>query len=886
MGTAKRDFEQFVTWLHVPATQAPPDVRRLANLCLANFDALESTAPQHNNRSAYIAGLARPGFTTSSDALPEIPVAAVAGEWPWRRLRNLTLGPFRGFRTPERFDLRKRLVLFYGPNGSGKTSLCEALEYALLGSVAEADAKRIDSVAYMVNEYTQTFVAPELTALNAQNQEINVQANADTFRFCFIEKNRIDSFSRIAARPAAQRAELIATLFGMEKFNDFVARFNEQMDAILVLGNTQQLRLAARQAALQADTQLVAGEPLALQAQTDAENALATEYQAGINFNALKALWIVVPEQTNRLQQLAGALDVLPPPVYGVTRQEVQDRYNEVKRLNDELKVINGLLASKASEVSFKDLYTAVLKLQPEHSEYCPACDTPLTSTSYNPYEQARKGLADLGELADLQARQAEIANRRDAASENFHDQLNVLLDFLVEKNEVDQTVLGTYLDENTDLHGTWAVSYFEPLENVDAEFPPLEDILTLVDRVAEQDAHTTLMNEARRPNVAERELINEYRLLAQAQDTARHQLVTAIQATRQRMDSFHQVNSQLITDAATEAGNVLRDARIKAAYDRFLLLLRRYRDELPGTLMAGLNNLAMELYNGFNRTDQEPDQLAALHLPMNGNQIIQVCFRSNPEARVDALRILSEGHIRCLGLAILLAKAQSLDAPLIVFDDAINAIDHDHRSGIRETIFESETFRHTQFIVTCHSNEFIKDIVNHLPQHSRNDSHLYVIRHHQGDHQPNILRNGQQRDYVLKARALKDELNDRDALGACRQALELYIEKIWRWMASHDQGTLNVQLRDSTNGPFLRNLCDSIGVRLDEAVTFNHQTKAPLIAALTRIRNIPAQNDVWRYVNKGTHEEANLDDFDSVHVESLVVTLEELHGLELRPGR
>ncbi|WP_339490400.1 AAA family ATPase [Pseudomonas rhizophila] len=53
-------------------------------------------------------------------------------------------GPFRGFHNPESFDLIKRLVLFYGPNGSGKTSLCEDFEYAPLGAVDEGAQKRID----------------------------------------------------------------------------------------------------------------------------------------------------------------------------------------------------------------------------------------------------------------------------------------------------------------------------------------------------------------------------------------------------------------------------------------------------------------------------------------------------------------------------------------------------------------------------------------------------------------------------------------------------------------------------------------------------------------------------------------------------------------------
>jgi wobble nucleotide-excising tRNase len=141
---------------------------------------------------------------------------------------------------------------------------------------------------------------------------------------------------------------------------------------------------------------------------------------------------------------------------------------------------------------------------------------------------------------------------------------------------------------------------------------------------------------------------------------------------------------------------------------------------------MAGLNDAAMNLYNEFNRNDLDPDKLAALHLPLTGEQKIEIAFRGNPGVRVDALRILSEGHIRCLGLAILLAKGQSIQSPLIVFDDAINAIDHDHRSGIRETIFESDHFADTQLIVTCHSNEFIKDIQQHLPAARRGDSQVY----------------------------------------------------------------------------------------------------------------------------------------------------------------
>jgi hypothetical protein len=72
----------------------------------------------------------------------------------------------------------------------------------------------------------------------------------------------------------------------------------------------------------------------------------------------------------------------------------------------------------------------------------------------------------------------------------------------------------------------------------------------------------------------------------------------------------------------------------------------------------------------------------------LRGGNPIQVRFWGNPGRWQDALAILSEGHVRCLGLAILLAKNIKLGLPTLLLDDAVNAIDHYHREGIRTTLF------------------------------------------------------------------------------------------------------------------------------------------------------------------------------------------------------
>lgn len=863
-------------------------MRRLANLALANFDALARTSRQHSQRSVYLVDKARQELAQTPDGPPDIEAVAADSAWPWKRLRDMTIGPFRGFRNPEPFDLQRRVVLFYGPNGSGKTSFCEGLEFGLLGAVEEAETKRIDGRTYLANLHARRFEAPALRATDHQNREVAVVANADTFRFCFIEKNRIDAFSRIAARPPAQRTELIATLFGMEKFNEFVSHFNESIDAQLVTVATKQLALAGKRNALANDQAAVNGEALALQGLAADETAMAAAHQDGMAYDALKA-FIGTAEAPGRMQELDGILGALPPAPIGVMRDGLLAAFEAPRAAQERLTGIIAKLEARSSQVSFKDLYTAVLALQATHGDHCPACDTPLGDAKSDPFQKATAGLADLKELGELQEQRATAQRNVDTASRELRRQLGCLFAYLTANGEQASTV-GRFLAALApEPVGDWWSAIYpakQPQEGDQAEALTLEAMLVVADRIAAQDAAAEQARQRRQQHVSERAALVTLQLSIQAQDLKRKQLVDAVAAARARIAAFDVDNARLIADVAKEAADLARDAPIKAAYDRFLGLLRDYRNQLPGMLMAGLNDTAMNLYNEFNRNDLDPDKLAALYLPLNGDQKIEIAFRGNPGVRVDALRVLSEGHIRCLGLAILLAKAKSIQSPLVVFDDAINAIDHDHRAGIRETIFESDHFADTQLIVTCHSNEFIKDIQQHLPAARREDCKVYLFRNHAGDYQPRVSGNVSIRNYVAKARASRDNLDHREALAACRQGLEMLSEKVWRWLGSHELGVLNLQLAGVDAEPSLRNLCEALRKRLDDAAHFSHANKPALLAAYGRILGIPAANLVWTYLNKGTHEEANRDDFDADLVECVVRTLEEVDALDLRAGR
>ena len=140
----------------------------------------------------------------------------------------MTVGPFRGFSRQETFDLDSNLVLIYGPNGTGKSSFCEALEYGLIGLVEDAGHKRFrDQGEYLKNAHVNSFVTPEILAEDNQSNIISIDPDEKMYRFCFVEKNRIDSFSRIAAQAPAKQSQLISTLFGLELFTEFVGNFTK-----------------------------------------------------------------------------------------------------------------------------------------------------------------------------------------------------------------------------------------------------------------------------------------------------------------------------------------------------------------------------------------------------------------------------------------------------------------------------------------------------------------------------------------------------------------------------------------------------------------------------------------------------------------------------------
>ncbi len=870
MSSVKREFERFVQWLAQRNVHA--DVRRLTNGIAQNFEQIALTGTARGERARTIVDLLGQKLGDLDEALPAPVALPRAIDIPWTRLKQLEVGPFRGFHRPEPLNLNKRVVLVYGPNGTGKSSLCEALEFALTGSVSEASAKRIDDADYCTNAYAESFAVPRLVASDMAGTEHVVTSNADAFRFCIIEKNRIDEFSRINARTPREQARSIAALFGIGHFDQFVANFNESLDSHLDLVGRRAKELADRRNAVQGASELLASATERRNNLDAAEAILAREFDAAFSFDQLRD-WIGDGLHTGRLVELTHLLDQPAPQRISLMPGSVTALREDMESSSRRKHEISEQLAARKSDISYKQIYEAVSALRDRSPDHCPACDTPLDAVVRNPYEKAGNALAALADLAALEVAQSRLT-----------DELLLLSRSLANVLKTSVSLAGPHLPIDERLRELIAglpneptVSSWQELANArigdTAFWNAVDDLLA---RIATHNANVEADANRRAELRQERTRLQNFRERLILQDAARSELEAALKDAERRISEFDVQNQELIAAAAAESPLIAGNLRLKTAYDAFVGVIREYRDRLPGTLLAGLNELARDLYNAFNRDDHATDKLTDLRLPTAPDEPLQIAFASEPDRRLDALHVLSEGHIRCLGLSILAAKIVQQGCPIMIFDDAVNAIDDDHRNGICKTIFEDAWLKDVQIVLTCHGEEFIKSIQRDLGADSvRHDSMLYVFGPHQGDRHLNIDTKPRTRNYVLLAREALDRLEIREALTQSRKALEGQIDRLWRWLSDRGRGELKLIFKRHGAFSELRDRAQALHKDLT-AQQFAHEKKAPLLEALNALLGINAGSLEWTYLNAGTHE-ADRGEFDRAVVRTVVEAIEAL---------
>jgi len=138
------------------------------------------------------------------------------------KIKYLQVSNFRGFGKLTEEDLGVKFNfnvvnnIFFAPNGGGKSSLCEALEFQTTGDIKEAGRRKTT-----LKNYIRRNGKHSLTIYDFNNKEII--PNTDC-KFNFIDRNRLQEFSLLGSNDTKfQERDVLAALVGLEDYDEFLS---------------------------------------------------------------------------------------------------------------------------------------------------------------------------------------------------------------------------------------------------------------------------------------------------------------------------------------------------------------------------------------------------------------------------------------------------------------------------------------------------------------------------------------------------------------------------------------------------------------------------------------------------------------------------------------
>ena len=867
-----KSYSEFKRFLLKSTALMSEHERKLANLILSGFTEISASGSAGGKRGKVLAKLiTEKGDAASSEFQIETDVVS-ANENAIIRLDRMIVEHFRGFSEKQVFEFKNLYTFVYGPNGTGKSSLCEALEYGLLGSIHESESKRIPVSDYIRNAISNKSKAPILFGTTSKSKDVVITADPGNFEFCFIEKNRIDGFARVAANtPSAQQSRL-AALFGLEEFNTFATQFNESIDAYLDCIGKKGKELADRAMGIAGHKAILEGLPTKAKEAEARGTVLLAKYPECKSQSEIKSI-LVGPEGNSGKQKEnnreIGQLQNLKPAMdFGIdsilTEAEMLLEFIKEKVAQETF------LQQYKDQLSLRDLYSAILSNREKFENICPACESDLYRDGHlvvpvDPYCHAEERLRQFDAALKAEERIKEIRGELNRGWQN--------LQMKVAKLTVVTAAVAFPKQADIDIFCGQASEAKEQV-SIEAYLRVVLDQRSLLQELKDAVGTFNVAVEKSRSSIKQLEDDN----LSIAKDLEEIIAIATLVAAngkseaeaKQAIEKFNQENETLIKEVEAEKPKVARNISYSFAYASFRNKLINYNAELPVSLAADLNEKTLKFYNDINKNDHPSDKLKTLTLPTSVGEKISIEYENGEKC--DALQVLSEGHIRCLGLAILLAKITRDNLPFLIFDDVVNSIDDEHRSAIIDLILNPNEVGNRQLIVTTHGEDFVKRLENAIPLSKYKDTVTRIDFLVPFSAKKITVKLDLPRHYLAVASQSYEEGRMRDSLSYVRKSFEELLNRLWRKISNKKlSAQISVGMR-GPGSPDLMSLATGLHQFLGKNDVTIFQEALPYLAAILGQKD---KNKVeWNYLNKGTHEEDQMEEFDATVVRQMLETL------------
>ena len=582
---------------------------------------------------------------------------------PTSIIKSIQIKNFRGFGSEFNGDDKGTLIdfdlnntIFYGPNGSGKSSLCDALEYMLTGQVREANRRN-----RRVNEYIKRIGSSESPSIKlsfVEDSKDSEKFSEDEKRYysqAFIEKNRIQEFSLFGSKDTGiKKEEILSILIGMDELSNLAKVF---------------VQTTAFRSNLTAFKRNVVQKKIEKLNTTNSSNlALKNSYEETISTEGVKA--------ENILQSLS----------------------DNLRKYDD----LNSRLVKAKTELSYSKLYEAIQELHTTVIDKCPACDTPLDKVTINPFNKANDELIKLQGIRKLEEEcetQKTIVVKDLNSLETIHDNLVT--------NTTQSNALKETIPKESVLHTKSPTYSIKTRSIID------DNIAGIKEQIKTIDDYFNEVKSLAQKQEQKQERVEENNKIITVQNERKSTIITIKnnwQTAQTNLDSINLALGTYTTDLVKLNNEKVLEDKYNNFVDSLINIYPKYYDSLQlfkdAEFQTRFGNLESEIagfYTQINKHDAEHEIVESFKIN-NSSSDYKIEFKVKGSTLYEDASIkFSEGHLRSLGLSILLANAKINSLPFIIFDDVVNAIDSDHRANIIEMMVNDVYLKSVQQIVSTH---------------------------------------------------------------------------------------------------------------------------------------------------------------------------------------
>lgn len=337
-------------------------------------------------------------------------------------------------------------------------------------------------------------------------------------------------------------------------------------------------------------------------------------------------------------------------------KKQIEDNVESLKESYSKILEIRKYLADNLSDLQFSKLYRSIKELNENKDcdkTKCPACNTPIENVKTNPFENADTNLSKFevidqkqeelkGWLKKYNDNKIILLREINRISENVS---NIKIYSLKEEFKNIEYNIGLLdLEKSEDKEYNLIIQIFTNDEN-DNYFDKLNFCITETTKKVKTKNAIKVIREKINRNIGDIESISKQvaDLLEELKNNTKKYKKIDMVAVKQKLKDEEEVNNFL--------------QKIKDGYDDLYKELTKFVKNKEEENFNNIKSDVIYFYNLINEHKQSDEKIEDLDLKLNEYQkgIIKIKL-TNQKELVEATRILSEGHLRCLGLSLILA--------------------------------------------------------------------------------------------------------------------------------------------------------------------------------------------------------------------------------------